>query len=174
MAETAGTLDPNAMAATEALRSSYRPNRITTLFVGESAPASGAFFYDGDNTMVTYFQRATDIALPGNGDFLARFRDHGWYLDDLVLEPVNHLKGAPRRAACRAARDSLSARIAEYQPLAIVVVLLAPRVKDVVFDAARRAGTTAALFAVPFPGMGWQGDFHTEMQRILPALPKAQ
>ena len=30
---------------TEAVRARYRPNRIATLFVGESPPASGKFFY---------------------------------------------------------------------------------------------------------------------------------
>ena len=32
------SVDPRAVAAVEALRASYRPHRIMTLFVGESAP----------------------------------------------------------------------------------------------------------------------------------------
>ena len=46
----------------EATRASYRPDRITTLFVGESAPASGDFFYFGNNNMLRLMQRATDAS----------------------------------------------------------------------------------------------------------------
>src|SRR5229473_704723 len=45
------------MEAVEATRARFRPERITTLFVGESAPDSG--------------------------DFFTRFKAYGWYLDDL-------------------------------------------------------------------------------------------
>ncbi|MBR0936987.1 hypothetical protein [Bradyrhizobium jicamae] len=48
------------MDAIEAERLRYRPERITTLFVGESAPHSGDFFYFG-NTNMTRYRR---IALP--------------------------------------------------------------------------------------------------------------
>ena len=51
------------MQPVEFTRARYRPDRITTLFVGESAPASGAFFYHGDSAMLRYMQRATEAAL---------------------------------------------------------------------------------------------------------------
>jgi hypothetical protein len=38
----------NKMEKAEAARTSYRPERITTLFVGESAPDSEDFFYYGE------------------------------------------------------------------------------------------------------------------------------
>jgi hypothetical protein len=60
----------------EALRASYRPERITTLFVGESAPINGTFSYDGDNSMVRHMRQAVDSALPGEGDFLSRAADY--------------------------------------------------------------------------------------------------
>src|SRR6516165_1358636 len=76
----------------DTLRACYRPERITTLFVGESPPISGRFFYDGNNSLLTYMSKAIESALPGEGNFLNRFRDNGWYLNDLVLTPVNQLK----------------------------------------------------------------------------------
>jgi hypothetical protein len=54
----------------DTLRASYRPERITTLFVGESPPINGTFFYDGDNSMVNYMQKAVESVLPGEGAFL--------------------------------------------------------------------------------------------------------
>jgi len=48
------------MEAVEATRARFRPERITTLFVGESAPASGDFFYYGDNAMLGYMRQAVE------------------------------------------------------------------------------------------------------------------
>ena len=43
----------------EVTRLRYRPDRITTLFVGESAPVSGDFFYRNNSALVRYMQQAT-------------------------------------------------------------------------------------------------------------------
>ena len=75
----------------EVARAHYRPERITTLFVGESAPYSGAFFYYGNSAMTRHMQRAVESALGATSNFLESFKAYGWYLDDLVLTPVNHL-----------------------------------------------------------------------------------
>ena len=158
------------MEAVEAARARFRPAKITTLFVGESAPVSGDFFYYGNNAMLTHVQRAVDQALGGSDDFLQRFKAYGWYLDDLVLTPVNHLTKRDREAKNRDAQNSLSARIAEYQPLAIVSLMLG--IKTIVDAAAIAAGNHAPRFAVPFPGMGQQARFQTAMAEIIPALAR--
>lgn len=63
------------MEAVEAARARFRPARITTLFVGESAPQSGDFFYYGGNAMLRHVQGAVELALgPESGDFLQRFK----------------------------------------------------------------------------------------------------
>ena len=48
--------------AVEATREQFRPKRVMTLFVGESAPASGDFFYYGNNAMLRHMQRAVEAA----------------------------------------------------------------------------------------------------------------
>jgi hypothetical protein len=68
------------------------------------------------------------------------------------------------------AQKCLAERIAEYQPLAIVTLLLA--ISPIVEAAARAAGSSARLYAVPFPGMGQQVRFQTAMANILPNLPR--
>jgi hypothetical protein len=161
------------MEVIEATRARYRPERITTLFVGESAPASGDFFYSSGNTaMLQHMRSAVEDALGKSSDFLGRFKAYGWYLDDLVLTPVNDLTKPPeRKAKCLEAQNSLADRIAEYQPLAIVSLLLS--IQKIVGAAAKKAGSDAPPFAVPFPGMGHQTRFKTEMARIIPGLPRA-
>jgi hypothetical protein len=159
--------------AVDTLRASYRPERITTLFVGESPPINGTFFYDGHNhLMVRYMREAIDSALPGEGDFLDGFRAHGWFLDDLVLTPVNHLDDRQHIAAHLEARDSLTQRIAQYRPRAIVILL--KKVERIVRDAAAAAGSTAPIFAVPFPGNGQQRKFLADMRDVVSVLPKCE
>ncbi len=149
----------------------YRPERITTLFVGESPPHSGKFFYYGNTALAHHMSSAMRAAgLLADGDLLDGFKAYGWYLDDLVLEPVNRMTWSQRSAACRNAGASLADRIAEYRPGAIVTLLL--RIKDIVEAAAIAAGSDAPRFAVPFPGVGQQGRFLREMADILPGLPR--
>jgi len=157
--------------AVEIVRARFRPTRIVTLFVGESAPVSGKFFYCGNTAMAREMQKAVEAALgPTTGDFLKRFKSFCWYLDDLVLMPVNQLKAGERRAKCREAQSSLAARIAEYQPEAIVALL--KRIQHEVVAAAASAKCTVPLYLMPFPGFGQQGNFQREMSRIIPKLPR--
>ena len=151
------------------VRERYRPGRIVTLFVAESPPVSGKFFYCGDTAMARYMQRAVEEATVSTDDFLKSFKARGWFLDDLALEPIDHLKGAPRRAACRAAQRSLADRIAVYEPLAIVTLLAS--IRPFVLAAATAAGSTAPIYHLPFPGQGHQRRFLEEMARIRPKLP---
>ena len=157
---------------TEAVRARYRPNRIVTLFVGELPPASGKFFYCGSTTLARAMKAAMTAAglCDDEDNFLERFKEQGWYLDDLVLEPVNWLAKSERRRKWREAQDGFAARIKVYKPRAIVSVLKA--IEDTVGTAAKAAGSDAQLFAVPFPGMGQQARFHEAMAKIMPRLPR--
>src|SRR5437879_3101978 len=126
-------------ATVEAVRTGYRPKQITTLFVGESAPNSRDFFYYGNTAMSRHMREALQAAgLLGEGDFRDHFKAYGWYLDDLMLTPVNQLSPPDRVRACRQAQQALAARIAAYQPTAIVSLLL--RIKGIVYAAADAAG----------------------------------
>jgi hypothetical protein len=157
--------------AIEGTRARFRPERITTLFVGESAPDSGDFFYHGSNAFQRHMQSAVEDALGKGGDgFFERFKAYGWYLDDLVLIPVNQLTRSERNAKCLDAQSELAARIAEYKPLAIVSLL--KRIEKNVNAAAIAAGNNAPRFAVPFAGFGQQLLFKAEMARIIPTLPR--
>lgn len=156
----------------EEVRQKFRPDRITTLFVGESAPFGGTFFYYGNGNLGRYLKRAVDEVFVGDGDFLERFKAFGWYLDDLVLSPVNHLKQKERKAMRFAAKSGLTGRIADYRPLALVCLMQG--IGEIVQAAAREAGFCHSVFVVPFPGNGQQARFHRAIVEIMPTLPRAR
>jgi hypothetical protein len=97
--------------------------------------------------MLRYMSRATASVLGSGDDFVQRFKAAGWYLDDLVLTPVNHLTKPERELLCLGARSSLAERIALYQPQAIVSLLKS--IHSIIEAAAREAGSTASLYSLP-------------------------
>jgi hypothetical protein len=136
----------------EEARATYRPRRITTLFVAESAPIGGTFFYHGNGHLGRYLRRSIEEVLAGDGDFLERFESYGWYLDDLVLAPVNKLTPRERRAAHHRAAQDLRRRIAEYRPLAIVCLLKS--IGPIVRAAASAPASMARSSRCRFPATG--------------------
>ena len=87
-----------------------------------------------------------------------------------MLEPVNGLARPARQAACRAAQSGLATRIAQYQPKAIVSLLIG--IGDIVEAAAIEAGSYAVRYVVPFPVMVQQARFRAAMAKIVPLLPR--
>ncbi len=59
---------------------------------------SGALFYFGDSAMLRHMRRTVELVLGESDNFLKAFKAYGWYLDDLVLTPVNHLTKSQRKA----------------------------------------------------------------------------
>ena len=108
--------------------------------------------------------------LSASDDFLGNSKALGWYLDDLVLTPVNDLSRSEREARCWAARQSVAERIAEYLPRAIVSLLIG--FKNIVDAAAVEARSNAPRYAVPFRGNGQQSRFRSEIALILPKLAR--
>ena len=138
----------------ERLRQSYRPTLTRMLFVGESRPANGTFFYAGDSIL---HDAIRDGFLPtcqgfGGIGFLSYFAKLGCYVEDLCPEPVNQWKiRDPRRLAARDAGEAaLAVRLTGLEPAVVVLVMKAivPNVQR-----ALSAATIASpVHALPFPG----------------------
>lgn len=155
----------------EAVRMRYRPKVITTLFIGESAPKNGTFFYCGENSLLNQVRLTMKLQSEDAPTFLEHFKNLGWYLDDLVLTPINKMRPSERRAKWVESENGLAQRIALYEPQAIVTLLLS--IKAVVERAAHLAGSTAPRHYVPFPGNGQQARFRKAMSGIIGKLPRA-
>jgi hypothetical protein len=117
----------------EDLRQSYRPDRIRVLFIGESPPAGGTFFYKVDSNLARYTQQAFSQAFERQFDsgeaFLRFFKALGCYLDDLCLTPLNRLDRRERKRHRTAGVDLLAERIRTASPQVVVSVMRALRLK---------------------------------------------
>lgn len=157
----------------EEIRLSYKPERVKILFVGESAPAAGTFFYKADS-LCGYTQRAFSQVFEDAGtkygyDFLDYFNAKGCYLDDLCLVPVNAMNKAERKSCWLKGVPLLAKRLAEYKPDVVITILLG--IKDYVEEACNRAKLdNVKRFAIPFAGNGNQGRYVAELAEILREL----
>ena len=136
----------------ESLRRRFRPDRVRVLFIGESPPASGRFFYRGDSALYRAMREAfetIDASIAGK-DFLAEFRNSGCYLIDLCPDPVDRLDRKMRRATCVAGEAPLARTIASHNPSAIATVVRS--IEDIVSGAAAHAGWSGPLLNLPYPG----------------------
>lgn len=152
----------------EKLRRSFRPKQITTLFVGESPPHGGTFFYKRDSLL---YQRMKE-SLGAASNFLSAFQARGFFLDDLVLYPINQIKDKKERDKHRQKGvTSLAHRMADYKPLAVVALMCA--IEPMVADAMREAGLSQIpLQVAPFPGRPEHHErFKAKMAEIIPKLP---
>lgn len=152
----------------EPLRASYRPAKIKVLFVGESAPAGRAFFYRQTGQVHGQFRQALAPHIGDSPTFVEAFKQAGFYLDDLVLEPVNWLFRSERQAIHAASIASLAKRLRDYD--APLVVGFMKGIKAPVKAAIAASVISCQFECVPFPGNGRQGEFRSAMTAITPKL----
>ena len=160
----------------ERLRRQYRPDQIRVLFVGESPPARGSFFYKGDSGLARYtkqaYERAYELPELEMTDFLRGFKAVGCYLDDLSLEPVNRMNASDRRAAWESATEPMANRLKEYSPGLIIPILRS--IEGSVRQAAERFGLSERLrSALPYPGMGNHSRYIAQLSRLIVELRDA-
>ena len=153
------------MNESEKLCNSYRPRHVTVLFVGESPPNKGTFFYKGNSRLYHAMKRA----FGDSASFLSEFKANGFFLDDLVIDPINQMEGPERSEHRKEGVPSLAQRMKRYQPSAVVALMCAN--KPMVVEAMRRAGLShVPLHVTPFPTYGNQGRFRAKMAEIMPKI----
>ena len=153
----------------ERLRRRYCPARIRLLFIGESPPASGRFFYRQDSGLYRAMRDAFQAVDPSITDdtFLDLFRNLGCYLIDACAEPVDHLDARSRRAACLAAEPALTRKIRQLGPAAIVTLVRS--IRESVRRAAARAGCSGPILELPYPGR-WVRHRKIFLEGLVPQL----
>ena len=153
----------------ERLRRTYRPERVRLLFIGESPPASGRFFYRGDSGLYRAMREAFQAVDPSITDatFLGTFQASGHYLIDLCLEPVDRLDAKSRRAECRRGEESLSKAIGQLRPAIIVTIVRS--IERNVLTAVSAANWRGAMIHLPYPGR-WLHHKNAFLDNIAPII----
>lgn len=103
-------------------RFKYRPKNINILFIGESVPNNGTFFYHKDSNLfkatLEAFQKVfSDI---NQVNFLDRFKEMGFYIDDLCEEPVNQLGDKDRKTLRTLYEPNMEKRLELFKPKIII------------------------------------------------------
>lgn len=158
--------------AYEALRERFRPSPIKVLFVGESRPANGTFFYRGDSRLARYTCEAfgpeggLGLEMPA---FLERFYSPGCFLVDLCPVPVNHLSGPERRRLRRTGEPALARILSDTRPSAIIVVMIG--IAASVDRAATAAGAERVpRYVLPFPAQGHEREYVRRLRDTIARL----
>jgi len=153
----------------ERLRLRYRPEPVRLLFIGESPPASGRFFYRGDSGLYRAMREAFQIADPSirEDTFLTAFQAAGCYLIDLCPEPVDDLDSESRRAACLAGEASSSRAIARLRPP--MIATLVRSIEGNLRSAVMGANWSGRLIHLPYPGR-WAHNKNAFFRGIVPSI----
>lgn len=162
----------NELPYHEELRQKYKPQNVNVLFVGESPPAGGTFFYAANSNLFystkVAFHNVYPESITYGSEFLEFFKLQGCYLDDLCLEPVNRKDWNERFKQREFGIGPLSMRIKNYAPKAVIVVML-----DIKYDikkAIERADVEVQFSdALPFPVFHKQR-YEEELTEILERL----
>lgn len=159
----------HSLASTEVLRARYKPMRVRVLFVGEAPPAGGTFFYAGNSQVFRYVREALQAHLGNPDDFLLAFAERGYFLDDLVTEPVDQIPRRARRTIYEQCVPLLVSRILALRPEVVVSIMMG--ISSYVEQAIADAGTDVRFHSLPFPGTGQQANFRRKMAELVPLLP---
>lgn len=154
---------------TERKRLAYRPPVVRVLLIGESPPANGTFFYDGDSILACYTREAFDAAIGrtrSSDEFLAGFRDLGCYLLDLCPSPVNNLDSKPRAAARQVGIRHLTEALHGLRPELVLIVM--KEIEPEVVQALDLAGLgDVRRHVLPFPAYGHDGEYVSRLASLL-------
>lgn len=158
-----------SLSAREHLRRRYRPDRVRILFVGESPPASGRFFYKADSGLYRAIRDTFLTAFPHlrETEFLDSFRTLGCYLVDLCGAPVDKMTRHARRHACSIGEARLTRTIRELRPQIIVTIVRSIRAN--VRRAQEQAGWSGPHLELPYPGRWYRHRMQFRLQ-LLPLL----
>jgi hypothetical protein len=139
------------------------------LFIGESPPASGRFFYSANSGLYRAMRMAFQISDPkvNEENFLAVFQQHGCYLIDLCNEPVDRLDETERRMLRKAGEKNLARELKRLRPVIIAPVLRT--ILNNVENSAAVAGWHGPILQLPYPGR-WSRHRDAFIEALLPVL----
>lgn len=148
------------------LRDKYKPNKVKFLFVGESRPYSGNYFYCKNSYLYFYTKKAFEQA--GIDFSIQTFKNMGCWLYDVCDEPVNKgLSKAERRKLIINGLNNLENVVNELKPEYVFVVKKGDM--KLAFEKVCSVGYISGIttFNLHFPSCSWQEKYADELEKIL-------
>jgi hypothetical protein len=158
-----------------ARRNKYKPENIRAIFILESPPKSGKYFYDpeGETTEPLFKAMMELIACKptDKASGLAEFAKKGFIIVDASYTPVNHYKeGKERDQAIMVWRSTLSKDLESLTPdKKTPVVLVKANICRLFGESLKSAGFNVINngATIPFPATGQQGKFRKQIALVL-------
>jgi len=156
------------------MRDKYLPPGLKTVFILESPPASGKYFYNEEGSvsepLFSAMMKLLNIRASKKQVGLDLFAKTGHFLVDATYTPVNHLTDKERNSLILQNVEQLTAdlkNLTEKSTIKLILVkanicrLLEPMLTARGFNV-RNKGTV-----IPFPSTGQQTKFFTEARKVL-------
>lgn len=164
---------PLTKAGYLAFRNRYVPAKVRTIFVLESPPTSGKYFYNPDGKTSEPLFRAMmkdvlGIASNSKEEGLKQFAARGYLVIDATYTPVNRFTDRQKEAAILANFPHLISELRRYKgsQTGIVLVqanvcrLLEPKLRESGFNVLNRGKV------IPFPSSGQQNKFGVAVRKV--------
>ena len=156
------------------LRKRYLPSKLNLLFILESPPVSGNYFYDeiGKTTepLFSAFMKFLNYSPSDKNDGLEHFKNEGYLLVDATYKQVNKLKGKIRDYTILSDYNRLIDDLINMCPEKNVPIILVKANICRMFDerlTERGFNILNKGVVIPFPSRGHQKRFHLEMSKVL-------
>ena len=159
------------------MRDKYLPMKLKTVFVFESPPVSGKYFYNEEGRvsepLFSAMMKLLNLEPTNKKGGLEQFATAGFFLIDATYTPVNHLTNTERNAVisqCFVELASDIKKLAEISDIELILVkanvcrLLESRLLSLGFNVKNR-GTI-----IPFPSSGQQTRFFREARKVLAGI----
>lgn len=151
----------------EEARIKYQPTHISVLFIGESRPAGGNFFFNENSNLYYATKEAFEKVSLANFNCKI-FSQYGCWLYDVCDVPVNNLQHSERRKLIREGIPTLRNTLQALEPKYVFVVkkgdfgnIVYPQVLELGFI----DGETSCL--LPFPLYQYRKQYVCELATML-------
>ncbi len=152
----------------ENLRNGYKPVNVEVLFVGESRPQGGTFFYQKNSALYRETKKAFNSYFAKDVFTLDNFKQWGCWLYDICESPVNNLNNHDRRLLIHENVSRLEGIVNQESPKIIIVCK-----KTLVEQEIRESNIMNIyhpedrIFFLPFPGNGNQRRYREGLINLL-------
>ena len=157
------------------LRKKYLPKKIKAIFLLESPPVSGDYFYDPASRtteqLFSAMMKIINYQPSSKAEGLREFARQGYVLADATYSPVNHIKNKRKRneAILRDLPDLIDDLREIIGRRRIKLILVKANICQMLEEPLKATGFNVVNngITVPFPGSGQQTKFHAAINRIL-------